>query len=113
MKDPKDKATVDPFPAPKKRGPAPSGYAMTAAERKAAQVKRAAAEVRAAVEGKKPFAEVTITALFNELRHAVRLGQPQLTRIIADELELRARFKNRENHLKGKRYRTGRKNNQS
>lgn len=90
MIDKTDSKTIDAFPA-KKRGRPPTGKAMTPAQRKAAQRKRALLDVRKALEGKVPMSELSLTALITEMEASVRCGDFKTVNRIGFELTERAK----------------------
>lgn len=74
----------------RKRGRPKTGTAMTAAQRKKAQRRNAVQALRDAREGTCKLGQISLTALYTELQTAVRLGEVELVRVIAKELEARA-----------------------
>jgi hypothetical protein len=89
MIDKNDSLTQDAFPI-KLRGRPRTGRAMTDAQRKRNQRRRALNEIRDAMAGKRSFDSVSLTALMTELAAAVRHGYPDTVRAISEELVKRA-----------------------
>lgn len=95
MKDTADKLTAELIEPAKKRGRPATGKAMTAAERKRAQRERDR-HAFTAIEGesgKKEPQDMSVTALIENLQHAVSKGWAIDARELADELVKRAEQK--------------------
>lgn len=75
----------------KKRGRPTTNSAMTPAQRKAKQRKKAIDNYSEALEGIKDFSEISLTALYAELQKSVQLGYPEKVNTISRELEKRAK----------------------
>lgn len=89
MIDTKDKATVDAFAAPRRKGRPPSGNAMTPAKRKAAQRRRdftALCTDLNAID----FRGASITSLLEYLPKAISAGRVMAVEAISQELVVRA-----------------------
>lgn len=87
-----DTKTADLLGEPKRRGRPATGQAMSAAERKRAQRMRDRHAFKAieGEDGQKKPAEMTITALVENLQYAVSKGWAIDARELADELVKRA-----------------------
>lgn len=89
MKDPTDSSTADMHPGPKKRGPKPTGKALTPAERKQQQRKKD--KERALLSSMSDGKPMTITGLIEAIANAARLGLPELVMLHAQQLADRIR----------------------
>ena len=95
MKDPTDSSTADLIPEPKKRGPKPTGKAMTPTERKQQQRKRDRELLhRADLEVERR--PVTVTGLIEAISRAAAAGDADQVETIAQQLADRIRERNTE-----------------
>lgn len=94
-KQPEDTKTPDMIGEPKHRGRPATGNAMNAAERKRAQRMRDRHAFKAieGESGKKEPKDMSVTALIENLQHAVSKGWAIDARELADELVKRAEQK--------------------
>jgi len=95
MKDPADNITTELIEPAKPRGRPATGNAMSAAERKRAQRMRDRHAFKAieGETGKKEPQDMSVTALIENLQHAVSKGWAIDARELADELVKRAEQK--------------------
>lgn len=90
MKDPTDSSTADMHPGPKKRGPKPTGKALTPAERKRRQ-RRADSNRVLGIDGQSDGKTVTVTGLIEAIARAAHYGHPDLVLLHAQQLADRIR----------------------
>lgn len=86
MKDAADNKTLDLLPVPKKRGRPSTGKAKTAAERMRELRQRSRQQITAR------YHEMTLTALYDMLRHAVSNGAVSMCDGVCEELKSRSRL---------------------
>ncbi len=91
MKDPTDNKTADMHqPAPKKRGPKPTGKALTPAERKAKQRERDRTRLLGS-DAEQDGKPVTVTGLIEAIANAAHLRRADDVERLAQELAQRIR----------------------